>query len=78
MNGPQPACCRDRCRGHAPAHDPRSQPAAFGHQHAMGDVSRGQPLSPCLDPGNSGEQAGERQRLVAVAGGITGLQMPRR
>ena len=78
MRCPQPTCFRDRSRGHAPAHDPGRQPAAFVHQHTMGEVSQAQPSSPHLDRETSGEQAVERRHLVALAGGITGFQIPRR
>ena len=49
MDGPQPACSRDRSRGHSPVHDPGSRPAAFVHQYTMGEVSQAQPQSPHLD-----------------------------
>jgi hypothetical protein len=77
MNGPQPACSPDRSRGHAPAHDPGRRPAAFIHQHTMGEVSQAQPWSPHLNGGTAGTQGLERQRLVAVAGGNTGLPILR-
>ena len=77
MNGSQPACSRRRSRGHLPAHDPGSRPAAFIHQHTMGEVCQAQPQSPHLDRASSGEQPIERQRLVAVPGAIIGLKILR-
>ena len=77
MRCPQPACFRERSRSHAPAHDPGRWPAAFVHKDTMGEVSQAQPSSPHRDRETPGERGVERQRLVAVAGGITGLQMLR-